>query len=63
MNLLEHTATDIERRVRAFEVFPKTRVELAQGLVIITAARVVAEIAPKSLTVHCKTKHSSKSRS
>ncbi len=54
VNLLEHTATDIERRVRAFEVFPKTRVELAQGLVIITAARVVAEIAPKSLTVHCK---------
>jgi methionyl-tRNA formyltransferase len=48
------TATEIERRVRAFEVYPKTRVTLPQGTVIITASRVVACAAPKALTLTCK---------
>lgn len=48
------TAIEIERRVRAFEVFPKTRVELPQGLVIILSARVVDEAVPKTFTLGCK---------
>lgn len=48
------TATEIDRRVRAYELFPKTRIELPQGLVTISAARVVHEAAPKSLVIPCK---------
>ncbi len=48
------TATEIERRVRAYELFPKTRIELPQGLVTITAARVIEVATPKSLVIICK---------
>ena len=48
------TATEIDRRVRAFELFPKIRIELPQGLVTITAVRVVQETVSKTLIVPCK---------
>lgn len=48
------TATEIERRVRAYELFPKTRVVLPQGTVIITKSAVREMATPKSLVLTCK---------
>lgn len=45
------TAVEMERRVRAYEIYPKTKLTLEGQLVIVCAAHVAAEAQPNELQV------------
>lgn len=52
VNPKEHTATELERRIRAHIGFPKTRLPFAGESLIVTRAQVVQS--PTEVTISCK---------
>lgn len=54
LNPETETAEQLERKVRAYLGYPKTRIPIHDIDVIITSAKVVASLVPDTLTLSCK---------
>jgi len=53
LNPLTDTAAVLERKIRAFQQFPKPRLSVGNNIVIITSSSVVQQVQPDELVIPC----------